>query len=280
MRMLRKIFRYIRALVQDFQPDLIAAYTASTAWFIMLSFLPFVIMLLSLLRFLPFSTEDLSLLEFEFAPPVIRELLRSVVGEVTQNTSAYVLPIAAFSGLLSASTGFDSLIKGLNVVFDRKETRSFLKTRVICVLYTVAFLLVIVTVLAGLVFGRMIYNNLANVAPFMIRMIDWRFLSAFLILTLFFTLLYKTVPNHKMKWFAEIPGAFISAGMWLAFSHLYSLYISSVERFSKIYGSVTVLILFMVWLYACIFIVYIGAYANKMLYKHIASKLFLKSNIQ
>lgn len=276
MPMLRRSFGYIRTLVRDFQPDLLAAYTASTAWFIILSFLPFVIMLLSLLRFLPFSTEDLSLLEFEFAPVAIQELLRSVVGEITQNTSGYVLPIAAFSGLLSASTGFDSLIKGLNVVFDRKETRSFIKLRVICVLYTVIFLLVIVTVLAGLVFGKMICNNLANAAPFMMRMINWRFVSAFLILTLFFTLVYKTVPNHKTKWFAEIPGAFISATMWLAFSYLYSLYITNVERFSKIYGSVTILILFMVWLYACIFIVYIGAYANKMLYKHIASKWFLK----
>lgn len=277
---LKSCYYHIKAVVMDFHPDIIAAYTASVAWFIMLSFLPFMIVLLSLVRFLPFLQGENVTLNFTFIPDAIRELLQSFVTEIMDNTSSVVLPIGALTGIVSASTGFASLVRGLNIVYKRQESRPLWLVRVMCIVYTIAFLCILVAVLILIVFGKPLYHmllqSLSQLPLGISRMIDLRSWAVVILLTLFFTLLYKTVPDRKTRWFGEIPGAFVAACVWMAFSHLYSLYISNFGRFSMIYGSLTLIILLMIWLYACIFIVFIGAYINVLLQKTLFSKWLVK----
>ena len=278
-RVRRPFWKTLKKIIFDFRPDVIATYSASASWFIILSFFPFIIMLLAMIQFLPYSSEDLSFINMEFIPEIIRQLLQKIISELL-HTNQIILPVATFTGLLSASTGFYSLIKGLNVIYKRKETRSALAVRAMCLLYTVLFLVILIAVLTSLVFGRAIYHGVLEMFPFfsdtVLTVINWRFLVALIVLTLFFTLLYKTVPDRKARWFGEIPGALVAAAMWMAFSYLYSLYISNFNRFSAIYGSLTAVILFMIWLYSCIYIIFIGAYVNVLLQKTGASIILKK----
>ncbi len=279
-RAVKTCYYYIKAIVMDFHPDIIAAYTASVAWFIMLSFLPFMIVLLSLVRFLPFLQDESITLNVSFIPDTIRDLLQTFVTEITQNTSSVVLPVGALTGIVTASTGFASLIRGLNIVYKRQESRPLWKVRLMCVVYTLVFLCILVAVLILIVFGKSIYHMLLQSFPqlplALSRVIDLRLWAIVLILTVFFTLLYKIIPDRKTRWYGEVPGAFLAACAWMVFSQLYSLYISNFGRFSMIYGSLTLIILLMVWLYACIFIVFIGAYVNVLLQKTLFAKWLIK----
>ncbi len=269
MKTLRDLYKRIAETVEAFRPDLIAAYAAGATLFIIISFFPFMIMLLSLLRFLPFTDADLAFINFDFIPPKIYELITAMIEEIAQNTSVAVLPIAAVTGLWTASTGVLSLTKGLNVVYHRKETRPYFAVRGMCLFHTILLLFIIVAVLTVLVFGKSLYQWLTEWFPFLsnglLHVISWRSVIAMVILTLFFTLLYKTVPDRKGLWFGEIPGGLFSAVGWMLFSYLYSLYINRIDRFSAIYGSLTAVVLMMIWLYACIYIVFIGAYLNVLL---------------
>ncbi len=263
-----QMYRRLSTLVTDFQLDVVAAYTAGTAWFIMLSFIPFMIMLLSLLQYFPFSEEAFSYFDTEFIPLPIRDLTVSLLTDISEDTPSYVLPVAAFTGLISASTGVDSLMKGLNIVYGRHEKRSFWKARLYCLLYTVVLLAIIVAVLAVLVFGVQVYRVLSRmitVLPAENILMRFRFLVVPVLLTLFFTLLYNTIPNHRVRWYGEVAGAAVASIMWMVYSMLYSLYISYSGKISALYGSLTVIIIFMIWLYSCVFIVYIGAYINVLL---------------
>lgn len=269
VKTLRSIYKRVMGIVDAFRPDLITAYTAGATLFIIISFFPFMIMLLSLLRFLPFTEADLAFINFDFIPPKIYELITAMISEIAENTSVAVLPIAAVTGLWSASTGVLSLSKGLNVVYSRKETRPYFVVRSMCLLHTVLLLLIIVAVLTVLVFGKSLYQWLTEWFPFLsnglLHVISWRSVVALIVLSLFFTLLYKTVPDRKGLWFGEIPGGVFAAVGWMLFSYLYSLYINGIDRFSAIYGSLTAVVLMMIWLYACIYIVFIGAYLNVLL---------------
>ncbi len=273
---LRKGINFIKTVITDFHPDLITSYTASVAWFIMLSFLPFMIMLLSLVRFIPFLQDENVSLDIGFVPVGLRDLVQSLLTEITEHTSSVVLPIGAVTGLVSASTGVASLIKGLNVIYKHRETRPMWRVRLMCLVYTIVFLCILVAVLLLVVFGKTLYQALSQSVlqlPIGIsRMINWRLWVIVLILSLFFTLLYNIVPNRKSKWYSEIPGAVVASCVWMAFSHLYSLYITNFDRFTMIYGSLTLIILLMIWLYACIFIVFIGAFVNVLLQEHFLKK--------
>ncbi len=276
----RGLFNRVRTLVSDFHPEEIAAYAAGSTLFIIISFFPFVIMLLSLLRFLPFDESAFEHMAFDFIPDVVKKMMVSIVSEISANTSNAVLPIAAVTGLWTASTGFVSISRGLNVAYNRRETRSFLMFRSLCLLYTILFLLVLVTVLAVLVFGNFIFEWMKTSFSFIPSDFSQtaysRFITAFVVLALFFTLLYKTVPNRKSRWYAEVPGAVFSSGMWMLFSYLYSWYITNFGRSSGVYGSLTAVVFLLMWLYICIYILFIGAYINHLLYHSRLSSKFMK----
>jgi len=281
---IKNTYNSAQKLINGFQPERVAVYTASVSWFIILSFLPFLIVLLSLVRFLPFISEDTVTLHTGFIPVAFQELLQSFLKEITDHTSAVILPLGALTGLLSASTGFSSLMRGLNIVYKQEETRPWWFIRLMSVVYTVVFMCILIAVLILLVFGKSIYYMLLEmfpqVAQAVLSVVNLRFWAAVLILTVFFTLLYKTVPNRKTKWYGEIPGAFFSACAWMIFSHLYSLYISNFNRFSMIYGSLALIILLMIWLYACIYIVFIGGYVNVLLQNVLPSKWLLRQKTE
>ena len=188
---LHKWVHLSKAIVSEFHPDLITSYTASVAWFIMLSFLPLMIVLLSLVRFLPFVQTETIMFNADFVPLPFQELLQSVINEIIMNTSTIALPLGALTGVVSASTGFSSLIKGLNVIYRRRETRPMWRVRVMCLVYTVAFLCILVTVLVLVVFGKALLRILEQIG-FRFSDSDFRVWMVVLILSLFFTFLSQS----------------------------------------------------------------------------------------
>lgn len=81
-------------------------------------------------------------------------------------------------------------------------------------------------------------------------------------LTLVFMLLYKFVPNRKAKLLSQAPGAVFSSVCWYLFSIGFSLYVTYTPGLSNMYGSLTTIILAMLWLYFCMYIILLGAEIN------------------
>ncbi len=87
-------------------------------------------------------------------------------------------------------------------------------------------------------------------------------------LLFFFTSIFKVIPNrqaHKTSIFTELPGSIIATGGWIGFSYLYSLYVDKAKNLATIYGSLTAVVLLLLWLYICSFIMFVGAEINSIL---------------
>lgn len=127
-----------------------------------------------------------------------------------------------------------------------------------------------------LVFGNGIYDWLIETFPRLERLafvvISMRFVVSLAVLSIFFTLLYKFLPARKTKLLYEFPGATLAAIGWIGFSFLYSLYVDRAAS-NTIYGSLTTVVFLMLWLYACMYIVFFGAEVNALLFNN---KLFEK----
>lgn len=141
--------------------------------------------------------------------------------------------------------------------------------RLICSVYTIVFMVVCLLSLGLLVFGtslqRFIIRTFPLFATITSHLISFRSLLSLVLLLAVFTLLYTILPKKKQNPWKQIPGAAFATLGWMVFSYGFSIYFEHFSRFSYMYGSLTAIILLMLWLYFCICIVFIGAEINYFL---------------
>ena len=84
------------------------------------------------------------------------------------------------------------------------------------------------------------------------------------ILILLFAGIYAYVPDRKQRFKEQIPGAVFSAVGWSILSWGISMYLYYGNPYG-IYGSLSVIIVVLLWMYFCMYIVLAGAYLNQYL---------------
>lgn len=265
MLVLTRVIRWVRELLRKLRDDAVTAYSAQAVLFLIISFFPFAMLLLSLLQYLPFTQEEITVISLDIVPDAIQHLVAGTIQELYTNASGTVISITAVMALWSASKGAIALIHGLNTIYGIPVKRNYFMLRVISTLYTLVFIILLITLLAFLVFGKALFDWLAGYIPAIasvtILTSSLRVLVTFGILIVIFLLLYVVIPNRKTRIFAELPGAVVAAGGWVGFSYLYSFYIDHIGNFS-LYGSLTAVVLLMLWLYFCMYILFLGAEIN------------------
>ena len=270
--MLLAFIKTIKTFTAKLRDDYISAFAAQAAFFIILSFFPFAMFLLTLLNYLPVSAEDFAQFFANIFPESVSAILRTFFSELMQKSSGTVLSVTVIAALWSASRGMLALVRGLNAVYRHKETRNYFLIRGISMLYTLVFAALLIATLILLVFGNQLYHLIITKLPLLgdlaFIVMSFRSLVTMAVLTAFFLLMYLVIPNRKSRILSELPGAVLTAGGWLGFSFLFSFYIDHMGTFSYTYGSLTTLAICMLWLYFCMYILFIGAEVNM----HLAQK--------
>ncbi|MDK2808270.1 MAG: rane protein [Clostridiales bacterium] len=255
--------------------DAVSAFAAQTAFFIILSFIPFLMLLLTLIQYLPISETALVRMANEMLPHAINTYVISLINEIYTHSSATVISITALMALWSASKGFLSLMHGFNFIYQIPETRNYVRLRLIAAFYTLIFAITLLVSLTILVFGNKIFVAILNKIPLLadvaLLVISVRSIVGLIVLFLVFSAMYLWIPNFKGRFFFIIPGAAIASIGWMTFSFAYSYYIDNFANFNT-YGSLTILIFCMLWLYACMYILFIGCEINEFLYRTLLSK--------
>lgn len=241
----------------------ISAYASSTAFFFFLSLVPMILTICTLLPFTPLTEANLLTAVAEVMPAKIYPLAEGLIREV-YDMSVGMLPLAALATLWSAGKGMLALIRGLNAVGDIRENRNYIILRIVSTFYTVVMLVMVLISLIGMVFGNrlvdMILYRLPSLRLLFALLLNLRFLAGWVILTILFCFIYAYVPNGRRKLWEQLPGAAFTAVVWSVFSWGFSLYVDWMEE--GIYGSLTIVILIMLWMYSCMYIVLLGAYLN------------------
>lgn len=201
----------------------------------------------------------------EITPDIVDSLVVSIIADVFDK-SAGVLSVAAVATLWSAAKGMLALIRGLNEINDVDEDRNYVILRTLAAFYTIIMLVVVLLSLVVMVFGNVLVDYMLRAIPQTRAIFDFlmnfRLLFSLLIMTIVFSMMYAYIPNIKIKFSSQIPGAVFSAIVWNLFSWAFSMYVGRINDFST-YGNLATIIIVMLWMYMCIYIVMIGAYINK-----------------
>jgi len=268
--MIKKIITKVQIVLEIFQEHRLNAAAAHAAFFIILSFIPCIILLFSLLQFTSIDKVDILVMVQNIVPSNMLTLVTGIIGEAYQKTATTV-SVSALAAVWSAGRGMMALTQGLQWIAGIRETRNYFAVRIRATLYTLVLLLSIIVFLLLGVFGNVLLELITVKFPItayvtsMILDVKNIFLSLYAVVV--FTLLYRFVPGNGMEMSDHVPGAVFSAAGWMIFSYAFSMYIEMFSGFSNMYGSLTTIILIMLWLYFGMYITLLGAEFNQLLAK-------------
>lgn len=261
----------IQRFLKQLKKDAISAYAAQASYFTILSAFPFFMFLLTMIQYLPFTENDVLNASASVFPSALYGYISVLIKEIYHSSTTALISFTAITTLWSASKAFFSLISGLNAVNQIEENRNYFVLRFIAAIYTFIFTVMLIVCLALFVFGNTLVTALRRMFPvlqnLLLLIISIRTVVFLIVLILFFLLLYLIIPNRKSTIRKELPGAVLASVGWLGFSYLYSFYIDNFASFTNTYGSLTAIVLFMLWLYICMYMLFIGAEFNIMLTK-------------
>ena len=247
----------------------IPLYAANACFFLVLAVFPALLLLLGLLRYTPLEVERLGEMLQGILPEALLENAEELILLTYDNTSGAAVGLSAVTTLWSASRGIHGVLTGLNGVYGVDEDRGWLRTRLLSMAYTFAFLVVLLMTLGFHVFGTGLLALLNRAGDpflrFLLDMIDLRFFVLLALQTAIFTAMFMALPNKRNRFRDSLPGALLASSGWLVFSDLYSIYVEHFARLTNVYGSVYAISLSMLWLYCCMAIVFYGGALNRWL---------------
>lgn len=266
---MKKTFNVVNGILLKIKENNVTAFSAQAAFFIIIAFFPFIMFLLTMIQYLPFTEANLVSIIGEALPDSLDTYVVSLISEVYSKANGAVISFAVLSSLWSASRAFLAVVTGLDSVYSVKETRDIILVRFLCTLYTAVFAMMLIASLGIFVFGNRIFLTVIYHFPFLHATASFvksvRTIGGFVILFLFFLILYVFVPNRKTYLKNEAPGAVLAAIGWMGFSYIFSYYIDLFGKYSYMYGSLTTIVLLMLWLYFCMYIMFVGAEVNMAL---------------
>lgn len=258
----------IEKICTNINEDNISAYSAQCSYYTILSFIPFLILLITLIQYTNIDQETLFNVISKVIPSSMNEFVLGVVREV-YSKSVGTISISIIFTIWSAGRGLFALNKGLNSVYDidDKKSSSLLYIKIKSIIQTIVFIALIIAGIVLLVFGSSLlsiiqdyFGGLKNFTYIYGILAQMGFIFATFIVFLF---LYKFMPKHKVTFKSQIIGAVFGAISLNIISFIFSRYLDIFRGFSITYGSLTTLMLIMMWTYACFYIILLGAELNK-----------------
>ena len=259
------VFKIFKAkLIEDeiFERSLAVAFSFTLATF------PLIIFLFTLIPYvnawIP-EIDSIKILTFleEIMPNNMYQIAETTILDLVETKRGGLLSIGVFLSLFLSTNGFNTLIKTFNSCHRIEENRSFLKTRLIALILTIIFMLVLIISILLSTVGEIFINFISenNVFEGIVAyysVIIARLSILFITFYLGITSIFYFAPVKHNKWTFFSSGSIISVLGCVCISLLFSYYINNFPTYNKFYGSIGILIAYMGWIYTISSILLIG----------------------
>ena len=276
---IRRIGWFAKKILHRYHHYRVGEHAAQTAFFLLLSIVPFLILLINLLGLIgriSFLDQYLIGELTGLVPEAVLNLVSGILDGILRESS-WTLASFSFIGVLwAASNGLSVILRSLDKIYDLKKQSHFLKMRGNGLLLTVFLSIAILLSMLLIGFGDALLRQLAFLTGLpqltgpTLRLL--RFLFSLLFLALFFSGLYHFVGRTQMPYRHALPGALFAATAWLFLAQLFSFYVQSINSFTRLYGSLGGFIMVMLWLYYDSVVILTGGILNVALQERRAAR--------
>lgn len=253
--------------------DNVAIVSAGVAFFAFLAIFPAIMALISIygLAIDPQQIQGQLAQLSSMMPEQAFEILQGRIENLmeTSNTSlGWSTAIGILFSIWSANKGTKSLFTGVDIAYNTENARGFFKQNALSLLFTLgAIILVILSMV--LIVGFPAFVNTFGLPGSLETIIGWtRWMLLAIIAIFFLSLVYKYAPYRpqpRIRW--VLPGATLSTFLWLVASWGFSFYVSNFGNYGEMYGSISAVVVLLLWLFLTSFIILLGAEFNSEIEK-------------
>ncbi|MFD4818258.1 YihY/virulence factor BrkB family protein [Peribacillus butanolivorans] len=268
---MNKSIKFSKQLIKEIKKDRVTGLAAEQAYYYLLALFPLLILLLSILPYLNIDIQTAMDTIKTFMPTETVEVIEENIINILSERNGGLLTFGFLGTIWSASNGMNAFIHSMNIAYDVKETRNFIKARFISIILTLGLVVAFIVMLGLPVFGKVIIDLLQQVISLPEEMQSLfsllRWIIAVVVISLVLTFLYRFAPNKSFPIKHVIPGAVTATVLWLGISLGFSFYVSNFANYSSTYGSLGGVIILMLWLYLSGLIFVIGGEINAILHR-------------
>lgn len=267
---LKSKYNILNKILKSISDSRIGEYSAQCSYYTILSFIPFVILLLTLIQYTGINQDTLFNVIARVIPSNMNDIIIKIIQEV-YSKSIGTISISIIFTIWSAGKGLYALSMGFQSIYKTSEDENinYFSLRLRAVISTLIFIVLLIGGLILLVFGNSLLSFLQNKCGFFKEL---SFISEFgakiifLIATIIiFDFIYKFMPKHRVSFKSQIYGAIFGAIALNIVSLVFAKYLDIFKNFSITYGSLTTLMLIMMWTYSCFYTILLGAKLNKIM---------------
>lgn len=244
---------------------------AQLGYFFLLAFFPALLGLTALVGMLPIQPIFPRLMKYldQILPQESLLVVQEHRHQITQDAGSGVFSLSLLGALVAASWGMLAIMDTLNTVYNVKESRAIWKSGVTAVLLTIGaavFVIVSITlILVGESLSQWIaeFVGLSWLFTFWWTALQWPITFVFMLLAA--DLIYYYAPNVTHKWQWISPGSVLAVSLWIFISLGFKFNAEKLINYNVVYGSITGVIVLMIWLYLSGLALLIGGELNAVL---------------
>lgn len=263
---LTKVYNGIKIFAEKSYEDSLPAYAAQTAFFTLMSFFPFIMLLLIIVNNMSLVRSNIAGYIIDVVPAELKEYVLYIVDDVFYSERYSFTIITALVSIWSSAKGIQALTYGLNKIYRTDRKNNFFFSRLISALYTIVLMILCIVIMIVYMFGTQIAKKIIEINPTLekgtILVFSLKNAFTFMVFLVMLQLIYFQLPGRHGKFRHELPGAFLGSVGFLIIAKGFTLYMKYFASKSYMYGSLTSIILLMLWLYICMSLILSGAQIN------------------
>lgn len=256
----------------------VSIISAGVAFFAFLAIFPAIAALISIygLAMDPHNIQDQLSQLYGVMPQQAYEILKGQIEKLMETSGSalgWSMALSILFSIWSANKGTKSLFTGVDIAYNTKNNRGFFRQNGLTLLFTfVAIILVILSMVLIVVFPAIIGQ--LGLPTTVENLISWgRWILLAIVVVWFLGMIYKHAPEKptsKFRW--VLPGALLATFLWLLASWGFSYYVSNFGSYGEVYGSISAVVVMLLWLFLTSFIILLGAEFNSEIEKFAFNK--------
>ncbi|MBO5120267.1 MAG: YihY/virulence factor BrkB family protein [Bacilli bacterium] len=235
------------------------------AFFLVLSLIPLIALIGTIASALSIPVGTIRSVIGNSVPDAVADIIVSVMSAKGLSFNVVAFFVAAF---ILASNGTNSMIITSNEIYKIKAD-SFFRRRLKAIMMTLSlvglfFFLLVVPIWGDTIFAIIKLSASKKVPIDFIYRIFKLLQYPLTILVLYFNikLMYITAPDEKIESKETTKGAIFTTVGWILASEIYSFYISTFSNYSMFYGSISNVVILLLWVYILSYIFVLGMIIN------------------
>lgn len=273
---MERVVGYVSKMIAMIKRPEMRILPGELAFFLVMSLIPLAALLGAIASTFSIEVSTLEMLMKGTIPQGVINFIVEIMNNKLPNFNITIFFISAF---ILASNGPHSMIVTSNEIYKIKP-KDYISRRLKAILMTFVmaglFLILFLIPIFGDYIFELITNNIENIRIHQFIYIMYQLIKyPLLLVVLHFNikLLYIMAPDEKIKSMTTTKGAVFTTIGWILASEVYSVYIGSFTSYDKFYGSISNIVILLLWIYILAYIFVLGMIINAGSYKSVTEEI-------